>query len=395
MDVADDLLRSIDQNGIVITNGEMDTYPTLIKQRMYGIRKDVLVIDQRMLADAGYRQRCWSQARATGSVPAAGTAFVKGLLNATTRPVFLALSLDADWAKALSNELYVTGVAMRYSHQRVDNMVQLEERWKVMTKNMYAGPLTANYILPGSVLLQYYRATGQEQKASRMDARGTGHRRGYAFDQPPASTGHLRALSMALFQKPHDTMSDERLMEHIVRGDEKAFAALYDRWHGRILAYFHRMLWHDRERAQDFLQDLFAKIARKPGIYDPGRPFNTWLYSVANNMCKNEYRREEVRRNARPYLDNGNGITAAVEGDRAWTTPISATRLNTELDRLDADHRSTFVMRYHEDMAIKEIAAVFGISEGTVKSRLFYTLKKLAERMKEFDPRASHYHGTP
>jgi DNA-directed RNA polymerase specialized sigma24 family protein len=38
-------------------------------------------------------------------------------------------------------------------------------------------------------------------------------------------------------------------------------------------------------------------------------------------------------------------------------------------------------------MAIKEIAAVFGISEGTVKSRIFYTLKKLAERLNEFDPR--------
>ena len=199
---------------------------------------------------------------------------------------------------------------------------------------------------------------------------------------------------MALFQKPHDTLSDERLMELVVRGDEKAFGALYDRWQRRILAYFHRMLWHDRERAQDFLQDLFAKIARKPTIYDPARPFSTWLYSVANNMCKNEYRREEVRRNARPYIDNGNGITAAVEGTGVDHAHFR-TRLNAELDRLDADHRSTFVMRYHEDMAIKEIAAVFGISEGTVKSRLFYTLKKLAERMKEFDPRASHYHGTP
>jgi RNA polymerase sigma-70 factor (ECF subfamily) len=42
-------------------------------------------------------------------------------------------------------------------------------------------------------------------------------------------------------------------------------------------------------------------------------------------------------------------------------------------------------------MAIKEIAAVFGCSEGTVKSRLFYTLKKLAERLKEFDPNALHH----
>ncbi len=199
---------------------------------------------------------------------------------------------------------------------------------------------------------------------------------------------------MALFARPYQEQSDERLMELIVQGDERAFAALYDRWKGRLMSYFHRMLWHDRERAQDMLQDLFSKIARRPESYDPGRPFSTWLYSVANNMCKNEYRREEVRRNARPYLDNGQGITAAVEGDGVDHARFRD-RLNAELDRLDPDHRSTFVMRYQEDMAIKEIAAVFGISEGTVKSRLFYTLKKLAERMKEFDPRALYDHGTP
>lgn len=198
---------------------------------------------------------------------------------------------------------------------------------------------------------------------------------------------------MALFQKPLDTLSDERLMELIARGDEKAFGALYDRWKGRLMCYFHRMLWHDRERAQDFLQDLFSKIARRPESYDASRPFQTWLYSVANNMCKNEYRREEVRRNARPYLDTGNGITPAIEGTGVDHERFRD-RLSAELDKLDADHRTTFVMRYHEDMAIKEIAAVFGISEGTVKSRLFYTLKKLADRMKEFDPRALH-HGTP
>lgn len=199
---------------------------------------------------------------------------------------------------------------------------------------------------------------------------------------------------MGLFRTEHATLSDERLMELIVRGDERAFGALYDRYHHRLLNYFHRMLWHDRERAQDFLQELFTKVARNPASYDPARPFTTWLFSVANNMCKNEYRKEEVRRAAVPHLKAENGIVEARGGDGVDKDRFNV-RLNAELDKLDPDHKATFTMRYHEDMAIKEIAVVFGISEGTVKSRLFYTLKKLAERLKEFDPRSLHEHGTP
>ena len=191
---------------------------------------------------------------------------------------------------------------------------------------------------------------------------------------------------MGLFGREYTSLSDERLMELVVRGDERAFGAIYDRYQSRLLNYFHRMLWHDRERSRDMLQDLFAKLAQRPASYDPSRPFQTWLFSVANNMCKNAYRHEEVVRAAaidlrggpdRVEATNGIGVDHELFGDR----------LDEELEKLDPDHKATFVMRYHEDMAIKEIAAAFSCSEGTVKSRLFYTLKKLAERMKEFDPK--------
>jgi len=85
---------------------------------------------------------------------------------------------------------------------------------------------------------------------------------------------------MAFFRTDLTGLSDERLMELVVRGDERAFGALYDRYRRKLLTYFHRMLWQDRERAQDFMQDLFAKIAQRPESYDPARPFSTWLYSV-------------------------------------------------------------------------------------------------------------------
>ena len=108
---------------------------------------------------------------------------------------------------------------------------------------------------------------------------------------------------------------------------------------------------------------------------DPARPFSTWLYSVANNMCKNEYRREEVRKKAAPELRyEANGTVQSTAGDGLDRAHFSE-RLDAELDLLAHDHKATFVMRYHEDMAIKEIAVAFGCSEGTVKSRLFYTLK--------------------
>lgn len=199
---------------------------------------------------------------------------------------------------------------------------------------------------------------------------------------------------MALFRTDHKALSDERLMELIVRGDERAFGALYDRYQRKLITYFSRMLWNDRERAQDFLQELFTKIARKPDSYDPSRPFSTWLYSVANNMCKNEYRREGTRKAAVPHLKAETDHVNAIHGDGVDRERFRD-RLDQELDKLDPDQKATFVMRYHEDMAIKEIAGAFGISEGTVKSRLFYTLKKLAERLNEFDPRILQQTSSP
>ena len=86
---------------------------------------------------------------------------------------------------------------------------------------------------------------------------------------------------MGLFARELEQASDERLMELVRKGDEPAFAALYDRYQGRLMSYFHRMLWKDRERAQDFVQELFTKLAQRPESYDPSRPFSTWLFSVS------------------------------------------------------------------------------------------------------------------
>lgn len=169
-DVASDLLLSVDDGGIVFTNGDMDAAPALVRQRLHDQRRDILIIDQRLLTDAEYRQRIWSEAKASGPVPAPGTAYALALIGATTRPVFLALSMDREWFDAFEGQLCATGIAFAISKRNGCTTHTLELRWGLMTKTMVAGPLSRNYLLPGSILLQKYRSEPTDEKrASQLE----------------------------------------------------------------------------------------------------------------------------------------------------------------------------------------------------------------------------------
>lgn len=171
-------------------------------------------------------------------------------------------------------------------------------------------------------------------------------------------------------------------------GDEKAFETIYDRYATPLFRYFCRMLHNDREKAEDFIQDIFAKLVQKPEAYNPSRPFKTWLYSVANNMCKNEYRRLAVRKGTDNSLENGMDVVGSSGHEIAQhhDLKVFGAALQNALDALDEKQRDAFLMRYDQDMSIKEIAAVFTCSEGTIKSRLFYTLRKLSGELHVFNP---------
>lgn len=169
-DVASDLLLSVDDGGIVFTNGDMDAAPALVQQRLHDERRDILIVDQRLLADAAYRQRIWNEAKASGPVPAPGPAFARVLISATKRPVFLALSLDREWFDAFQGQLCATGIAFAISGRDGCSTRTLEQRWGLMKKTMAAGPLSRNYLLPGSILLQKYRSVPTDEKhASRLE----------------------------------------------------------------------------------------------------------------------------------------------------------------------------------------------------------------------------------
>jgi RNA polymerase sigma factor (sigma-70 family) len=183
-------------------------------------------------------------------------------------------------------------------------------------------------------------------------------------------------------RKGYADLGDEELMERVLRGDRDAFSEVYDRYADMMLRYFYRMLWQDREHAEDMVQDLFVKLIRKPELYDPGRSFRPWLFSVAANMCKNEYRKAEVRREAAQEIRAVAVVsTGADEPSERMDQAAQMSALDRAIEELEPHHRETFILRYKHDLPLKEIAEATGCSEGTVKSRLFYATKKLGKML--------------
>lgn len=181
-----------------------------------------------------------------------------------------------------------------------------------------------------------------------------------------------------MFKKRLSDKSDEELMRLIAEGDSNALTELYNRYSAKLLRYFFRMLWKDEGKAQDFLHDLFIKIIRNPSYYTPGKSFPTWLYSVANNMCKNEYRKQALRQT----VSNENrkdvllvSIRPAAEDDE-WREMVE-----TALATLDEDEKNLYSLRFEAELSLEEIANMQDCPVGTVKSRLFYLKKKLAGQL--------------
>jgi RNA polymerase sigma-70 factor (ECF subfamily) len=181
--------------------------------------------------------------------------------------------------------------------------------------------------------------------------------------------------------------SDEELMCYICQGEVQAFDALYERYSKNLLSYFARMLNYDRELAQDALQDLFLKIAEKPERFDRSRSFKTWIYSIASNSCKNFYRHHQVKK------DNWNNLHYMNQSAQYSSSPDSKIdglefrkMLEEILNELPPEKKEAFILKYQEEKTIAEIAEIQNCPEGSVKSRLHYTIKILEERLKIFNP---------
>lgn len=174
--------------------------------------------------------------------------------------------------------------------------------------------------------------------------------------------------------------SDEELMSLVQLGDSKAMTELYRRYSSKLLRYFYRMLYRKEAMAQDFLHDLFLRLIERGEQFKAGHRFSTWLYSIAHNMCKNEYRRQSLRE-----FQNEDVIERVSEDlHEHFVKHEFRTALDRVLDQMDEDDKNLFVLRHELELTVEEISKMIDCPEGTVKSRLFYLKKKLANALAVF-----------
>ena len=191
---------------------------------------------------------------------------------------------------------------------------------------------------------------------------------------------------MRIFQKQVKQLSDEELMKLLSKGNQKAFDEIYLRYSDVLFGYFMKMLARDKEKCEDMVHDLFAKIIRKPDYFNVNRSFRTWVFSVACNMCKNEYKRMSVRKHVSNEFEPTKSLQAESDTLKKVHESTFSESFYKALNALDEKHKHVFALRHFEGLSMKEIAETLEINEGTVKSRLFYATKTLAKELKEFNP---------
>ncbi len=185
---------------------------------------------------------------------------------------------------------------------------------------------------------------------------------------------------------------DEELVLAAQEGETTAFDELVRRHTGKIYGLVYNMTSH-REDTADLLQDIFARAYRSLQRFRSQSQFSTWLHSIAVNMTLNHLKKR--RRRANHY--SLNDIDSGIERDEEFihlTSPRTPEkeadlkdlqkRLNSAMMKLSEDHRAVVTMYDIQGLQHTEISRILGISEGTIRSRLFYAHRQLQSNLEEF-----------
>jgi RNA polymerase sigma-70 factor (ECF subfamily) len=173
-----------------------------------------------------------------------------------------------------------------------------------------------------------------------------------------------------------ETSSDEMLIGRIAGGDQLAMRTLFGR-HRLALYRWLRRLVGDDALAEDLLSDVFLDVWRQAGAFQARASVSTWLLAIGRHKALSARRR---RTDAE--LDEKIASRLADPADDPEVVLQKKNRaelLRHALARLSPDHTEVIDLVYFHGKSVKEVAEIVGIAAATVKTRMFYARKKLAE----------------
>jgi len=164
--------------------------------------------------------------------------------------------------------------------------------------------------------------------------------------------------------------SDESLMERFRADlDEAAVEELFHRHSAAGLAVATHFL-HDRQRAEDALQEGFLRLVRHRRRYRTGSPFGPWFYTLLRNACRDMIRRAKVLDEYRARLAFEQAPEVQSEEGR---------RVLRMLDRLEPDDRTVITLKVCHSLSCCDVAVALEISVEAAKKRAQRALRRLRE----------------
>ena len=205
----------------------------------------------------------------------------------------------------------------------------------------------------------------------------------------PVDGLHRKSLTR---QEQLQAMPDEDLMEYFQAGTEAAFTILFDRYSERLMHYLYSFLG-DPKRCEDLLQETFMRVHRNRHSYVRIAKFSTWLYTIAGNLARSEYRKRKRRRmySIQSVNRDNEEYEMAIPDetfspDKHAESTLQDKYIQDALNQISPSFREVVVLRDVQQLSYEEIATITGLPMGTVKSRINRGRTKLQGLLKDIYP---------
>jgi RNA polymerase sigma-70 factor, ECF subfamily len=183
-----------------------------------------------------------------------------------------------------------------------------------------------------------------------------------------------------------NALSDEALMTRIARSDARAFEILVGRHQRSILNLIYRSIG-DRAQAEDVAQEVFLRVWRAAGSYEPKSKFTTWVYRIAVNLCLDALKETHRKK---PFVDLYagaenpdehdevlNGCDSARSPEELLIDAQESDRIFAALQGLPTNQRLAVVLTKFDGLSYDEISRILGCSGSAVESLLVRAKKTL------------------